>query len=87
MIVTPYQHLWPRVDFTDTYPVTKRSKRNVPNLLKNPLDTASDTEIWLRSADRMASFGDLSSYQPDTVKFASAVKLQEIILGSSEEGY
>lgn len=85
--VTPYQHLWPRVDFTDTYPVTQRSKRNVPNLLKCPLDTASDTEIFLRSADRIASFGDLSQYIPDTVKFASATKLQEIILGSSAEGY
>lgn len=87
MTVTPYQHLWSRVDYTDTYPVTKRGKRNVPVTLKNPLDTASDTEIWLRSADRMASFGDLSSYIPDTVKLASAVKLQEVILGSSEEGY
>jgi hypothetical protein len=87
MIVTPYQHLWPRVDYTDTYPVTERGKRNVPVTLKNPLDTASDTEIWLRSADRMASFGDLSGYIPDTVKLASAVKLQEVILGSSEEGY
>lgn len=87
MTVTPYQHLWSRVDYTDTYPVTKRGKRNVPVTLKNPLDTASDTEIWLRSADRMASFGDLSGYIPDTVKLASAVKLQEVILGSSEEGY
>ena len=87
MTVTPYQHLWPRVDYTDTYPVSQRSKRNVPNLLKCPLDTASDTEIWLRSADRMASFGDLSSYKADTVKFASAVKLQDLILGSSAEGY
>jgi hypothetical protein len=35
----------------------------------------------------MASFGDLSSYKADTVKFASAVKLQDLILGSSAEGY
>jgi hypothetical protein len=87
MTVTPYQHLWSRVDYTDTYPVTKRGKRNVPVTLEDPLDTASDTEIWLRSADRMASFGDLSSYIPDTVKFAPATKLQELILGSSREGY
>ena len=87
MTVIPYQHLWPRVDYTDTYPVTQRSKRNVENVLECPLDTASDTEIWLRSADRMASFGDLSQYKADTVKFASAVKLQELILGSHEEGY
>ena len=87
MTVTPYQNLWPRVDYTDTYPVTQRSKRNVPNVLECPLDTASDTEIWLRSADRIASFGDLSQYKADTVKFASATKLQELILGSDAEGY
>ena len=87
MTVTPYQHLWPRVDYTDSYPVSQRSKRNVENVLECPLDTASDSEIWLRSADRMSSFGDLSRYKADTVKFASAVKLQELILGSSEEGY
>lgn len=87
MVVVPYQHLWTRVDYTDTYPVSQRSKRNVENVLKCPLDTASDTEIWLRSADRMASFGDLSPYKADTVKFASATKLQDLILGSSAEGY
>ena len=87
MTVTPYQHLWPRVDYTDSYPVSQRSKRNVENVLKCPLDTASDTEIWLRSADCIASFGDLSQYKADTVKFASATKLQDLILGSSAEGY
>ena len=87
MTVTPYQHLWPRVDYTDSYPVSQRSKRNVENVLECPLDTASDSEIWLRSADRMSSFGDLSQYKADTVKFASATKLQELILGSSAEGY
>jgi hypothetical protein len=87
MTVTPYQHLWPRVDYTDTYSVSQRSKRDVANVLECPLDTASDTEIWLRSADCISSFGDLSQYKADTVKFASAVKLQDLILGSGAEGY
>ena len=87
MTVVPYQNLWPRVDYTDTYPVSKRAKRNEEVLLECPLDTASDTEIFLRSADRMASFGDLSQYKADTVKFASAVKLQDVILGSSAADY
>ena len=87
MVVTPYQHLWPRVDYTDTYPVSERTKRNTPVTLECPLDTASDTEIWLRSADRIISFGDLSQYKADTVKFAPATKLQELILGSDEDGY
>lgn len=85
--VTPYQHLWSRVDFTDTYPVAKRGKRNEPVTLKNPMDTASDTEVFLCSADRMASFGDLSKYNADTIQLDDAVKLQELILGSSVEGY
>lgn len=85
--ITPYQHLWPRVDFTDSYPVTQRSKRNVANLLKCPIDTASDTEIFIRSSDRISSFGDLSNFKPDTVKFGSATKLREVILGSNVEGY
>lgn len=87
MTVTPYQHLWPRVDFTDSYPVTQRSKRNVPNLMKCPIDTASDTEIFIRSSDRISSFGDLSNFKPDTVKFGSATKLREVILGSNADGY
>ena len=87
MEVTPYQHLYSRVDFTDSYPVSKRGKRNQPQILKYPGDTASDTEIFLRSADRMASFGDLSKYNADEVKFAEAVKLQELKVGSSEPGY
>ena len=85
--VTPYQHLWPRVDYTDTYPVTQRSKRDVENLLECPLDTASDTEIWLRSADCISSFGDLSQYKAGTVNLAAATKLQDLILGSSAAGY
>ena len=85
--ITPYQHLWPRVDFTDSYPVTQRSKRNIANLLKCPIDTASDTEIFIRSSDRISSFGDLSNFKPDTVKFGSATKLREVILGSNAEGY
>lgn len=87
MYITPYQHLWPRVDFTDSYPVTQRSKKNVVNILKNPLDTANDTEMFIRSADRISSFGDLSRYLADTVNFAAATKLQDIILGSDAEGY
>lgn len=87
MTITPFQHLWPRVDFTDSYPITQRAKRNTPTLLKNPLDNASDTEIFIRSADRISSFGDLSQYKPDTVKFGPAAKLQEVILGSGIEGY
>ena len=87
MYITPYQHLWPRVDFTDSYPVTQRSKKNVVNRLENPLDTANDTEMFIRSADRISSFGDLSRYLADTVNFAAATKLQDITLGSSAEGY
>ena len=43
--------------------------------------------MFIRSADRISSFGDLSKYLADTVNFAAATKLQDITLGSDAEGY
>ena len=43
--------------------------------------------MFIRSADRIANFGDLSKYMADTVNFAAAEKLQNITLGSHEDGY
>jgi len=85
--VTPYQHLWPRVEYTRSYPYTVRSKRNVPNVMINKMDNVQDTEIWIDSIDRIVSLGDMSALMTDTVDFAKAAKLQEVILGNPTEGY
>lgn len=85
--ITPYQHLWPRVEFTRTYPSTAKAKRNQTVILENRLDEANDTEVWIDSIDRISSLGDMSKLYTDTVDFSQAVKLQEVILGSSVENY
>jgi hypothetical protein len=46
-----------------------------------------DLNVYIYSADRLASVGDLSPLKIGDCDFSSAVKLQEIILGSEEEGY
>lgn len=85
--VTPYQHLWPRVEYTRSYPYTVRSKRNVPNVMINQMDNVQDTEIWIDSIDRIISLGDMSALMTDTVDFSKAEKLQEVILGNPSYDY
>lgn len=87
--VTPYQHLWPRIDYTrsEAYMAIKKGKKNIPVLLENRMDYANDTETYIASSDRISSFGDLSHLMAGTVDFSAASKLQNIILGSHEEGY
>jgi hypothetical protein len=66
-----------------------RVKRNTPILLNNPLGDVeiNDLETYIYSADRIASVGDLSHLKVGLANFATATKLQEIILGSDAEDY
>lgn len=47
----------------------------------------NDTETYIYSADRIANIGDLSPLNVGLANFSMATKLQNIILGSSTEGY
>lgn len=91
--VTPYQHLHPRIKYGSTVAVSLedsgRVKRNTPIFLNNPLGDVeiNDLETYIYSADRLASVGDLSHLKVGMANFSAATKLQEIILGSEEEGY
>lgn len=84
--VTPYSHIWPRIKFGSAT-VTNRGYRNESYLMECPLDQMNDTEVYIYSADRIASVGDLSHLKVGLAIFSAATKLQEIILGSTEEGY
>ena len=84
--VTPYSHIHPRIKF-GSYTVTERGKRNVPTTLECPLDTMSDTEVYIYSADRLADIGDLSHLHVGYADFTDAVKLQKLKVGSGTEGY
>lgn len=84
--LTPYSHIWPRIKFGSAT-VTERGKRNIEYLMKCPLDTMNDTEVYIYSADRIAKISDLSHLKVGLANFAAATKLQEIIIGSDAEGY
>lgn len=84
--VTPYSHIHPRIKY-GSYTVTERGKRNVATTLICPLDTMSDTEVYIYSADRLASIGDLSGMMVGYANFSMAVKLQSLKLGDAAENY
>ena len=84
--VTPYADIWPAIKY-GSYIVHQRGYRNVPCTLVNPLDTMNDTEVYIYSADRIASIGNLSGLQVGMADFSMAVKLQQLILGSNADGY
>ena len=84
--VTPYSHIWPRIKYGSAT-VTNRGYRNESYVMPCPLDQMNDTEVYIYSADRIASVGDLSHLKVGLAIFSAATKLQEIILGSTAEGY
>lgn len=84
--VTPYSHIWATVKY-GSYTVTQRGKRNVAYTLENPMDEMNDTEVYIYSADRIKSVGDLSGLQVGYANFSMATKLQHLKLGSGTSGY
>lgn len=85
--VTPYSHICPRIKYGSVYAGGDRVKRNTPVELVCTQDEMDDTEVYIYSADRIASVGDLSHLKVGLAVFSAATKLQDIILGSEEDGY
>lgn len=84
--VTPYADIYPAIKY-GSYTVQKRGQRNVPCKLENPMDNLNDTEVYIYSADRLSSVGDLSTMQVGKADFSKALKLQQIILGNGNANY
>ena len=85
--VTPYSHICPRIKYGSVYAGGERVKRNTPVELVCTQDEMDDTEVYIYSADRLASVGDLSHLKVGLAVFSAATKLQDIIVGSEAEGY
>ena len=85
--ITPYSHICPRIKYGSVYAGGERVKRNTPVELVCTQDEMDDTEVYIYSADRIASVGDLSHLKVGLAVFSAATKLQNIILGSDAEGY
>lgn len=84
--VTPYSHIWATIKY-GSYTVTTRGKRNTAYTLTNPMDAMNDTEVYIYSADRIKSVGDLSGLQVGYANFAAATKLQTLKLGDDDANY
>ena len=90
--VTPYADIYATVSYANGAAGTKqkRATRNVPIVIENPFtkeEAETDQETYIYSASQLKSIGDISGFKPDTVKVGNAVKLQELKVGSAEEGY
>lgn len=84
--ITPYSHIYPWIKYGSAE-VHMRGERNKQYEMICPLDEMNDTEVYIYSADRLSSVGDLSHLNVGLAEFSAATKLQEIILGSNAEGY
>ena len=84
--LTPYADIYATIRWASTLK-QERAERNVSCLMRCPLDGVNDTEIYIYSAGQIADVGDLSGLKVGLADFHSAVKLRQIILGSTASGY
>lgn len=86
--ITPYSHIWARVQYGQAKDTTERATRNQPVVFSSEgIDKINDLETHIFSPDRIIDIGDLSSLQIGYCDIKEANKLQRLILGSREEGY
>ena len=86
IVVTPYADIYASIKW-GSYLDNQRAPRNIAKTMVCPMDNLNDTEIYIYSASQLASIGDLSGLKVGFADFHNAVKLQELILGSTESGY
>ena len=84
--ITPYSHIYPWIKYGSAE-VHMRGERNQQYEMICPLDEMNDTEVYIYSADRLSSVGDLSHLKVGLAEFSAGTKLQEIILGNGAEDY
>lgn len=86
--VTPYSHIYARVEFGNAKDEQKRAFRNeTVEFNTDGIAAVNDLETHIYSSDRISKIGDLSPFHVGYCDFSMAPKLQEIIVGSEEEGY
>ena len=86
--VTPYFDIYATVRY-GTPIVTQRSTHGQATTLVCPpeVTTFYDTEIYIYSAQQIASVGDLSPLKVGLADFSGAINLQEVKLGDSSSSY
>lgn len=86
--ITPYSHIWARVEFGNAKDELKRATRNTEVVFDTSgIEKLNDLETHIYSSDRIAKIGDLSPLKISYCDLSRAPKLQQILIGSEEEGY
>lgn len=83
------------IPYADTYvsvlygsnPVKMRGKRGQTYTVECPIAAMNDTEVYVYNASIIQSIGDISGFYPGYVDFSHGVKLTDLQIGSSVDGY
>ena len=84
--ITPYADTYVSVRYGSN-PVKVRGKRGQTYEVKCPIAAMNDTEVYVYNASIIQSIGDISGFYPGYVDFSHGVKLTDLKIGSSVEGY
>lgn len=84
--VTPAMNTYVAVKW-GSYITSKRCFKNTPVVFEAPEIVFNDTETIIYGADGLSSLGDLSDKYAGTVDVSKAIRLMELNVGSSAEGY
>ena len=89
--ITPYANIYATASFgNNLYASGRVINRGESITLKNPfglLDDENDQETYIYSASQLKSIGDISGFQPDTVKIGNAIRLQDLKVGDASPDY
>lgn len=86
MTVTPYSDLYVTVKY-GSYTGKERAAAGQVVPMPVPVDSLSDTEIYVYSAPQIADVGDLSPFIPGWADFSKATRIQKIKIGDASENY
>ena len=84
--VKPYLDMYVNIKY-GSYLVSERANRNQEYTLVCPLSEVNDTEIYIYSADKIISVGDLSGLKVGYCDISTAEKLQSLKLGDASSSY
>lgn len=85
--ITPYADIYITVKYGTGYIVHKRAKRNTEYLIESPIPYMNDTEVYPYSASMLKSIGDVSGFYPRILYMDNGIKMTDIHVGSSADGY
>lgn len=86
--ITPYSHIYARVEFGNAKDELKRAYRNEEVVFNTDgIAAVNDLETHIYSSDRISSLGDLSPLKIGYCDFSMAPKLKNIIVGSEDPSY